>query len=394
MNADGSNQVNLTNNPGKDWFPFWSPTDNTDYTPTNDECVNTKLTATDTIGSFTVTASESNKTINLKINGKIDKHEVKNSEELQFVIFDPNCNPISDDQIDNTVSVDPFGEFNENIQVKEIKSGPYTIHGTYSGKSIGSKEFTVISDFSSPTPDADKDGISDDLDACPQEPEDLDGVEDKDGCPESDGSNGAKKSKITLSLDSYVDTITIGDKIQTNATVKMISGEKEERISLSCKIESSDVNHGITCESSPEQLVLHPDDSSKDSLITIKTEPSTEPKQYILTIMAKNDVINAEPQKFELEDLETITITVTEKPVVQQPPTPPPKTTTESLEPVVEQEPDPLCGPGTELQNGICVVIEKEEPSNGTELLFWSVIIAAVIGATATIIAAVIKSKK
>jgi outer membrane protein OmpA-like peptidoglycan-associated protein len=36
------------------------------------------------------------------------------------------------------------------------------------------------------TPDADGDGISDDVDECPNEPEDMDGFEDEDGCPDLD----------------------------------------------------------------------------------------------------------------------------------------------------------------------------------------------------------------
>jgi OOP family OmpA-OmpF porin len=37
-----------------------------------------------------------------------------------------------------------------------------------------------------PDPDNDKDGILDTKDKCPNEPEDLDGFEDEDGCPDSD----------------------------------------------------------------------------------------------------------------------------------------------------------------------------------------------------------------
>src|SRR5690606_15521253 len=34
--------------------------------------------------------------------------------------------------------------------------------------------------------DADADGLTDDVDVCPQDPEDLDGWEDTDGCPDPD----------------------------------------------------------------------------------------------------------------------------------------------------------------------------------------------------------------
>ena len=45
--------------------------------------------------------------------------------------------------------------------------------------------------------DVDKDGIFDKVDACPEDPEDKDGFEDEDGCPESDND----KDKILDSVD-------------------------------------------------------------------------------------------------------------------------------------------------------------------------------------------------
>ena len=33
-------------------------------------------------------------------------------------------------------------------------------------------------------PDSDKDGLTDDVDKCPENPEDMDSFEDTDGCPE------------------------------------------------------------------------------------------------------------------------------------------------------------------------------------------------------------------
>ena len=38
--------------------------------------------------------------------------------------------------------------------------------------------------------DADRDGVCDDVDLCPDKPEDLDGVEDADGCPEDQDTDG------------------------------------------------------------------------------------------------------------------------------------------------------------------------------------------------------------
>ena len=39
-------------------------------------------------------------------------------------------------------------------------------------------------------PDADRDGVPDDVDLCPSQPEDLDGYEDQDGCPEDQDTDG------------------------------------------------------------------------------------------------------------------------------------------------------------------------------------------------------------
>jgi hypothetical protein len=56
---------------------------------------------------------------------------------------------------------------------------------------IGTPAFRVIAGlwYSASDPDSDKDGIPDDLDACPPLPEDLDGFEDQDGCPDPDNDN-------------------------------------------------------------------------------------------------------------------------------------------------------------------------------------------------------------
>ena len=56
---------------------------------------------------------------------------------------------------------------------------------------IGSPEFRLLASVGwQPTVfDADEDGISDSLDACPENPEDFDKFEDQDGCPEPDNDN-------------------------------------------------------------------------------------------------------------------------------------------------------------------------------------------------------------
>jgi len=59
--------------------------------------------------------------------------------------------------------------------------------------------------------DADKDGITDKLDRCPKVPEDFDGFEDEDGCPEDDNDKDGVKDlvdkcpNIAEDLDGYED---------------------------------------------------------------------------------------------------------------------------------------------------------------------------------------------
>lgn len=59
--------------------------------------------------------------------------------------------------------------------------------GSADGKfmSVGISLALVFGGESAPS-DRDEDGIADERDACPDDPEDLDGVEDQDGCPEHD----------------------------------------------------------------------------------------------------------------------------------------------------------------------------------------------------------------
>jgi hypothetical protein len=59
------------------------------------------------------------------------------------------------------------------------------------GSGIGTPAVRVIAGlwYAASDPDSDKDGIPDDVDACPPLPEDPDGFEDKDGCPDPDNDN-------------------------------------------------------------------------------------------------------------------------------------------------------------------------------------------------------------
>ncbi|TNE85433.1 MAG: OmpA family protein [Deltaproteobacteria bacterium] len=68
-----------------------------------------------------------------------------------------------------TVGDDPMGTYGDNFVGWELTAG-----ATYwLGEGFGKK-------------DSDKDGVEDEVDKCPDAPEDLDGFEDTDGCPELD----------------------------------------------------------------------------------------------------------------------------------------------------------------------------------------------------------------
>lgn len=49
--------------------------------------------------------------------------------------------------------------------------------------------------------DADRDGVCDDVDQCPNEPEDMDGFEDADGCPDDQDGDGITDPKDQCPLD-------------------------------------------------------------------------------------------------------------------------------------------------------------------------------------------------
>ena len=63
--------------------------------------------------------------------------------------------------------------------------------GTGIGSGYGSPKVRVVFGIGACTPsgektDADRDGVADEVDECPDKPEDIDGFADSDGCPESD----------------------------------------------------------------------------------------------------------------------------------------------------------------------------------------------------------------
>ncbi|MBN2788969.1 MAG: OmpA family protein [Candidatus Delongbacteria bacterium] len=91
----------------------------------------------------------------------------------------------------------------------------YLTYGGYGGLNEESPKWQAFVGFSMTrlvvSLDADKDGIIDKLDKCPKDPEDFDGFEDKDGCPEDDNDKDGVKDladkcpNIAEDLDGYED---------------------------------------------------------------------------------------------------------------------------------------------------------------------------------------------
>lgn len=91
----------------------------------------------------------------------------------------------------------------------------YLTYGGYGGLNQESPKWQAFVGFSMTklvvSLDADKDGITDKLDKCPKEPEDFDGFEDKDGCPEDDNDKDGIKDiadkcpNISEDLDGFED---------------------------------------------------------------------------------------------------------------------------------------------------------------------------------------------
>jgi outer membrane protein OmpA-like peptidoglycan-associated protein len=120
--------------------------------------------------------------------------------------------PLVASQLDFIASV--FGTFpvGSDLSVSQARSMPVEALGGFKvtiaedfvfqaagggglSSGVGSPDFRVVGSFGfNPRPpaevalegDRDGDGLLDDVDACPDEPEDLDGHEDADGCPEAD----------------------------------------------------------------------------------------------------------------------------------------------------------------------------------------------------------------
>ncbi|ACY17390.1 OmpA family protein [Haliangium ochraceum] len=96
-----------------------------------------------------------------------------------------------------TAAASPLGDYNQN-HLELLTGARYHLPGPFSiglGYGVGVTNgfgtpdwrlFLTVRAAGRSDPDSDGDGILDDVDACPNEPEDKDGFEDRDGCPETD----------------------------------------------------------------------------------------------------------------------------------------------------------------------------------------------------------------
>ncbi len=253
------------------------------------------------IGEFDVNVDNSDENIRLRITGNIDSYEVKSSREFQFSIVDSNGLKMSDAQIDKKVSVDSFGILGGFINLKEEwKSGTYEIYGMYDGKDLGSDTFTIITiDVPPVSKDDDGDGIPNDIDVCPQEPEDLDGVEDKDGCPDT-----LPQSNIFLDINPSSAIIFAGEPYITTFNVDM-SGITSQNISLSCNLKPSPTtvsinSEKISCTLNPDSFRLDADSPPKTITLVLTSEREVVPDTYDYRIVAKSNIGNVNYASFSI----------------------------------------------------------------------------------------------
>jgi hypothetical protein len=96
----------------------------------------------------------------------------------------------------DTIDFGPIDESNKNSVGKPLPAGGVADCGTTVaegqvgcfGATIHKVAAPTATPTPTPTPDSDGDGISDAQDACPNDPEDFDGFQDEDGCPDGDFS--------------------------------------------------------------------------------------------------------------------------------------------------------------------------------------------------------------
>ena len=107
-------------------------------------------------------------------------------------------------------------------------------------------------------------------------------------------------SKILLSLDPSAITITVGDTTTTEVNVT-ISGEPNTIVSISCEVEPSGDDNGISCKMIPPELTLRPDNNSQDGKVIIETERTANAQKYTIQINAEYNGGNFSSEPFSLE---------------------------------------------------------------------------------------------
>ncbi len=124
----------------------------------------------------------------------------------------------------------------------------------------------------SPTPlDQDKDGVQDKLDGCPLQPEDFDGFQDDDGCPDPDNDNDGvpdisdKCPNEPEDIDGYQDDDGCPDPDNDNDGVLDVEDN--------CPNEAGPAsNHGCPIVDSDNDGVLDPDDQCPNTPAGVKVD--------------------------------------------------------------------------------------------------------------------------
>ena len=109
-----------------------------------------------------------------------------------------------------------------------------------------------------------------------------------------------KASEILLSLNPSARTITAGDTTTTTANVT-ISDNPNTVVSISCEVEPSGDDQGISCKVIPPELTLSSSNYTQDSQVIIETKPTTNAQKYTIKINAEYNGGNLSSETFSLD---------------------------------------------------------------------------------------------
>ncbi len=131
-----------------------------------------------------------------------------------------------------------------------------------------------------PDPDNDADGIPDTADKCPNEPEDRDGFEDADGCPDPDNDGCPKKfehivvtqEKIELKQKIFFDTNKVTIQPRSFALLDEIASVLKSRPTMAVRIEGHTDIRGT--HSHNMQLSAGRAESVRQHLVGLGVDPS------------------------------------------------------------------------------------------------------------------------